>query len=64
MFTDTEVNNCFSIYHTDTEKLNSRRAILPHRLLGIENYSLFASELANKRTRKALLTCVVYTYNK
>ena len=40
---------------------NNTRAILPHRLLGSEQYLLFTSELANQRAQKAPFTCVVYT---
>ena len=73
-FTDTEVNNCFSIYHTSWiasgPKINfickniATKAILVFFGCSEVNSTwLITSELANQRARKVLFTCVVYTNN-
>ena len=69
---NSEVNNCFSIYHTNwvtsgsknyfTEAEAKREAIL--FLLGFSEVNstlLITSELTNQNARKTLFTCVVYT---
>ena len=71
-FTDSEVNNCFSIYHkswiTSGPKSNficenvATKAILFFSGCSEVNSTwLITSELANQRARKVLFTCVVYT---
>ena len=73
-FTDTEIKNCFSIYHIETKsliyfcqftkndrELNSRHANLSRRLLGGEKYLLITSKLANQRVQRVLFKCAVYT---
>ena len=71
-FTDTEVNNCFSIYHTSwiTSGLKSNficEIIATKAILFFFGCSevistwLITSDLANQRARKVLFTCVVYT---
>ena len=71
-FTDTEVNNCFSLYHTNwiTSSLKSNficeniaiKAILfSFGCSEVNSTWLITSELANQRARKVLFTCVVYT---
>ena len=71
-FTDTEVNNCFSIYHTSWitsgPKSNFICGNIPTKAIlfffscsEVNSTWLITSELANQRARKALFTCVVYT---
>ena len=76
IFNDTAVNNFFSLYHTDTNKLvlvyffqytkkwseiSPLHTSMSHRLLGGGQYLLFTSEQADQRARKVLFTSVVYT---
>ena len=73
-FIDTEIKNCFSIYHIETKslvyfcqfakngrELNSRHANFSQRLLGGEKYLLITSKLANQRVQRVLFKCAVYT---
>jgi len=73
-FTDTEVNNCFSIYHISwkiapktTLPLTINCKMIDFQIfargsmfVGECNF-VIASELGNQRALKALFTCVVYT---
>ena len=71
-FTYTEVNNCFSIYHTSwitgSPKSNFICDNMPAKAIlfffgcsEVNSTWLVTSELANQRARKVLFTCVVYT---
>ena len=76
-FTDTEVNNCFSIYHTSWitsgPKSNFICDNMPTKAIlfffgcseanssEVNSTWLITSKLANQRMRKVLFTCVVYT---
>ena len=68
-FTDTEVNNCFSIYHTSwITKSNFICDNIPTKAIlfflscsEVNSTWLITSELANQRVWKALFTCVVYS---
>ena len=69
-FTDTELNNCFSIYHTINSgpKSNFICGNIPTKAIlfffgcsEVNSTWLITSELANwQRVRKVLFTCVVY----
>ena len=72
LFTDTEVNNCFSIYHTSWITSGPKSNIIcdniPTKAIlffvgcsEVNSTWLITSELANQRARKVLFTCVVYT---
>ena len=72
-FTDTEVNNCFSIYHTSwitsgvksnfiCENVPTKAILLFFGCSEVNSTWLTTSELANQRERKVLFTCVVYMY--
>ena len=69
-FTNTEVNNCFSIYHTSwitrSPKSNFIRENIATKAIlffiscsEVNSTWLITSELANQCTRKVLFTCVV-----
>ena len=71
-FTDTEVNNCFSIYHTSwitsgpksnfiCENIATKAILISFGCSEANSTWLITSELANQRARKVLFTCVVYT---
>ena len=71
-FTDTEVNNCFSIYHTSwitrgpkstfiCENVPAKAILFFFSCSELNSTWLITSELANQRARKILFTCVVYT---
>jgi len=71
-FTTSEVNNCFSIYHSSwiTSGPKSNFTCLRETLFETGSHFVFVrlnstwlitSELANQCVRKALFTCVVYT---
>ena len=71
-FTDTEVNNCFSIYHTSWKtrgpKSNFIGENVPTKAIlfffgcsEVNSTWLITSELANQHARKVLFSCVVYT---
>ena len=71
---DTEVNNCFSIYHTSWitsgPKSNFIWDNIPIKAIlfffgcsEVNSNWLITSELANQRTRKVLFTGVLYTNN-
>ena len=71
-FTDTEVNNYFSIYHlswiTSCPKSNFICDNIPTKAIlfffgcsELNSTWLITSELANQRARKVLFTCVVCT---
>ena len=73
-FTDTEVNNCFSIYHiswiTSGPNTNFICENTPKKAIlfffgcsEVKSTWLITSELTNQRARKVLFTCVVYTKN-
>ena len=73
-FTDTEVNNCFSIYHTSwitsgpksnfiDENVPTKAILFFFGCLEVNSTWLITSGLANQRARKVLFTCVVYTNN-
>ena len=66
----TEVNNCFSIYHTSwiTSAQRTTLFVKIYRQKPLCSSSdarrwtvLITSELANQRARKVLFTCVVYS---
>ena len=73
-FTDTEVNNCFSKYHTSWITSRPKSNFLCDNILTkailfffgcseVNSSWLITSELANQlRMRKVLFTCVVYTH--
>ena len=69
---DTEVNNCFSIYHTSwitsgpksnfiCDNIPTKAILFFFRCSEVNSTWLITSELANQRARKVLFTCVVYT---
>ena len=71
-FTDTEVNNCFSIYLTSwitsgpksnfiCENIATKAILFFFGCSEVNSTWLITSELANQRARKVLFTCVVYT---
>ena len=71
-FTDTEVNNCFSIYHTSwitsgpksnfiRENIATKAILFFIGCSEVNSTWLITSKLANQPTRKVLFTCVVYT---
>ena len=71
-FTDNEVNNCFSIYHTSWISSGPKSNFIcdntPTKAIlffvgcsEVNSTWLITSELANQRARKVLFTCVVYT---
>ena len=71
-FTDTEENNCFSIYHTSWTNSGPKSNFICDNIptkailffIGCSEVNstwLITSELANQRARKVLFTCVVYT---
>ena len=71
-FTDTEVNNCFSIYHTSwitsgpksnfiCDNIPTKAILFFFGCSEVNTTWLITSELANQRARKVLFTCVVYT---
>ena len=71
-FTDTEVNNCFSIYHTSwitsdpksnfiCDNTPTKAILFSFGCSEVNSTWLITSELANQRARKVLFTCVVYT---
>ena len=71
-FTDTEVNNCFSIYHTSLinsglksnficDNIPIKAILFFFGCSKVNSTWLITSELANQRARKVLFTCVVYT---
>ena len=71
-FTDTEVNNCFSIYHTRSKTSDPKSNFIcdniPTKAIlfffgcsEVNSTWLITSELANQGARKVLFTCVVYT---
>ena len=71
-FTDTEVNNCFSFYHTSWinsgpksnfiwDNIPTKAILFFFRCSEVNSTWLITSELANQRARKVLFTCVVYT---
>ena len=71
-FTDTEVNNCFSIYHTSwitsgpksnfiCDNIPTKAILFFFGCSEVNSTWLITSELANQRSRKVLFTCVVYT---
>ena len=70
--TDTEVNNCFSIYHTRwitsgpksnfiCENIATKAILFSFGCSEVNSTWLITSKLANQRVRKVLFTCVVYT---
>ena len=75
LFTEVEVNNCFSIYHTSWRTSGTKNNFTCLRVTLFETGShfvffscsevnsnwLITSELANQRARKAPFSCVVYT---
>ena len=72
IFTDTEMNNCFSIYHTSwitsgpksnffCENIATKAILFFSSCSEVNSTWLITSELANQRARKVLFTCVVYT---
>ena len=72
--TDTEENNCFSIYHTSwitsgpksnfiCENEPTKAILFSLGCSEVNSAWLITSELANQRTRKVQSTCVVYTNN-
>ena len=71
---DTEVNNCFSIYHTSCissgpksnficENIATKAILFFFGCSEVNSTWLITSELANQRATKSnlLFTCVVYT---
>ena len=71
-FTDTEVNNCFSIYHTSwitsgpksnfiCENIATKAILFPFGCSEVNSTWLITSERTNQCARKVLFTCVVYT---
>ena len=74
-FTDTKVNNCFSIYHTSWITSGPKSNFICDNTLtkailfffgcsevnSTQSTWLITSELANQRARKVLFTCVVYS---
>ena len=71
-FSDNEVNNCFSIYHTSwitsapkgnfiCDNIPTKAILFFFGCSELNSTWLITSELANQRARKALFTCVVYT---
>ena len=70
--TDTEVNNCFSIYYTSwitsgpksnfiCDNIPTKAILFFFGCSEVNSTWLITSEQANQRARKALFTCVVYT---
>ena len=70
-FTKPEVNNCFSIYHTNwitsgpksnfvCENIATKAILFFFRCSEVNSTWLITSELANQSARKVLFTCVVY----
>ena len=68
----TEVNNCFSIYHTGCitggpksnficENIATKTILFSFGCSEVNSTWLITSELANQRAQKVLFTCVVYT---
>ena len=68
----TEVNNCFSIYHTSWITSRPKRNFICYNIptkailfffgcSEVNSACLITSELANKRARKVLFTCVVFS---
>ena len=71
-FTDTEVNNCFSIYRTSwitsgpksnfiCENVPTKAILFFFGCSEVNSTWPITSELAYQRARKVLFTCVVYT---
>ena len=71
-FTDTEVNNCFSIYHTSwitsgsksnfiCENVPTKAILFFFGCSEVNSTWLITSELANQRARKVLFSCLVCT---
>ena len=71
-FTDTEVKNCFSIYHTSWitsgpksnfiyDNIPTKAILFLFGCSEVNSTWLITSKLANQRARKVLFTCVVYT---
>ena len=72
LFTEVELNNCFSIYHTSwitsSQKSNftcdnvlTKAILFFFSCLEVDSTRLITSELANQHARKVLFICVVYT---
>ena len=70
--TDTEVNNCFSIYNTSwitsgqknnfiCDNMSTKAILFFVGCSKVNSTWLIISELANQHARKVLFTCVVYT---
>ena len=71
--TDTEVNNCFSKYHTSSttsgpksnficDNMPTKEILFFFDCSEVNSTWLITSELTHQRARKGLFTCVVYTY--
>ena len=74
-FTDTEVNNCFIIYHTSwitsglksnfiCENVPTKAILFFFGSSEVNSTWLITYELANQSARKVLFSCVVYTNNR
>ena len=70
-FTDTKVNNCFSIYHTSRitsgpesnfiwDNIRTTTILFFFGCSEVSSTWLITSELANQSARKVLFTCVVF----